>query len=56
MTIVKAPGFRENEVMKLIREKIPTSKIVSNIGAEMAYVLEDESSTHFKELFSLLEG
>eukprot|EP00794_Sanderia_malayensis_P017576 gene17576-19328_t len=55
MTIVKAPGFQENEVINLITTNIPNAKMVSNIGAELAYVLEDESSKHFKEFFTILE-
>ena len=56
MTIVKANEFNENATVNLIMEKIPTAKMVSNVGAEMEFVLEHESSKYFKDLFFHLES
>ena len=56
MTIVKAPNFEENEVINLVRDIIPTSKIVGNIGSELSYILDHESAGTFKDLFACFEG
>ena len=56
MTIVKAPNFEENEVINLVRDIIPTSKIVGNIGSELSYILDHESASTFKDLFACFEG
>lgn len=55
MTIVKAPNFEENEVMNLVRDIIPASKIVGNIGSELSYILDHESANTFKDLFACFE-
>ena len=56
MTIVKSPQFQENKVVSLIHDLIPTAKQVSNIGAELSYILDNDSSKMFKSLFESLEG
>ncbi|XP_065052485.1 phospholipid-transporting ATPase ABCA3-like isoform X1 [Rhopilema esculentum] len=56
LTLVKEPLFQENDVISLIREMVPSAKLVGNIGAEMSYILEHESSKVFKDLFAAFEG
>ena len=56
MIIVKSPQFEENRVVSLIQELIPTAKQVSNIGAELSYILDHDSAKVFKDLFERLEG
>ena len=56
MTIVKGDNFNENRTISLMNEMVPTAKISSNVGAEMSYVLEEESSKQFKPLFEIMEG
>ena len=56
MTIVKSPQFQETQVVSMINKMIPTAKQVGNIGAELSYILEHESSKMFKNLFECLEG
>ena len=56
MTIVKGPNFQENQTRNLIAKAVPTSKVVGNLGAEMSYILEEESTKYFKHLFEQLEG
>ena len=56
MTLVKGDNFNENRTISLMSEMVPTAKISSNVGAEMSYVLEEESSKQFKPLFEILEG
>ncbi len=46
----------DSQVQKAIEGQIPRAKMVSNIGAEMRYVLEHESSSKFKDVFQLLES
>ncbi|XP_047137876.1 phospholipid-transporting ATPase ABCA3 isoform X1 [Hydra vulgaris] len=55
LTLVKGNNFKETKTKSLFAEKIPTSKLVSNIGAEISYILDEENSKHFKGLFSVLE-
>ena len=56
MTLVKGDTFNENRTISLMSEMVPTAKMSSNVGAEMSYVLEEESSKQFKPLFEILEG
>lgn len=56
MTLVKGDNFNENRTISLMSEMVPTAKMSSNVGAEMSYVLEEESSKQFKPLFEILEG
>lgn len=56
MTIVKGPDFQENQTQSLIANKVPTSKMVGNLGAEVSYVLDEQSTKYFKGLFEELEG
>ena len=55
MTLVKAAEFNETAVTGLIESTIPSAKMVSNVGAEMGYTLEHESTQKFKDLFEALE-
>jgi len=55
MTLVKDTNFNENKTLGLVSEMIPTSKLTSNVGAEVGYILESESSKQFKPLFQCLE-
>ena len=56
MTLVKSPQFRETEVVSQILDVVPAAKQVSNIGAEMSYILDHDSAKMFKSLFERFEG
>lgn len=56
MTLVKGQSFQENKTRSLISEAIPSAKLVGNVGLEMSYILEEESTGLFKGLFEELEG
>ena len=56
MTLVKGPDFHENETISLVSGAVTSAKLVGNLGAEMSYILDQESSKHFKGLFKVLEG
>ncbi|XP_057304734.1 phospholipid-transporting ATPase ABCA3-like [Hydractinia symbiolongicarpus] len=55
MTLVKGQNFQENKTRSLISEAIPSAKLVGNVGLEMSYILEEESTGLFKGLFEELE-
>ena len=56
LTLVKGSNFKETKTKSLFAEKLPTSKLVGNIGAEMSYILDEQNVKQFKDLFIALEG
>ena len=56
LTLVKSSTFKTNETTSLISEHIPTAKMVGNVAAELSYVLNEDTTKHFKRLFEKLEG
>ena len=55
MVIVKQPGCNVQEIFSCITHYVPNAKIESNISAELALVLPQESSGSFEEMFTYLE-
>ena len=56
MTLVKGPEFQERKIISLISESIPSAKITSNVSSEISYILQEDDTHHFKELFETVEG
>eukprot|EP00794_Sanderia_malayensis_P017572 gene17572-19324_t len=56
LNLVKSQTFQEQSARNVIEDTIPRAKMVSNIGSEMKYILENESSKQFKGLFQSLEA
>lgn len=46
----------EDLVTQKVTSTVPGSRLVGNAGAELAYVLPQEASSHFSNLFTALEG
>ena len=46
----------EAVVTQKVLSIVPGSRLVGNAGSELAYVLPNNSSAHFSELFTLLES
>lgn len=57
MTVVKESSKCEKgNLTAFIGERVPGSRLVSDAGAEIAYVLPREETKFFANLFSDLEG
>ena len=56
MTIVKEPNCVSSEVESLIKSFIPDAKQVTDVGAELSFILPSNATPQFPELFDSLEG
>ncbi|XP_021358402.1 ATP-binding cassette sub-family A member 3-like [Mizuhopecten yessoensis] len=55
MVIVKKPNCDVDTITKLIRTYVPVAEIESNIAAELSYILQQESSYRFSDMFREME-
>ena len=55
MIMVKEPSCDVSRVQQIITKHVPNAKLESNISAELSFVLPNESSSMFEQLFSSLE-
>ncbi|XP_067672614.1 phospholipid-transporting ATPase ABCA3-like [Haliotis asinina] len=55
MVIVKEPQCVVEKITALVVKYIPEAELESNIGAELSYILPQESAHNFEELFSQLQ-
>ncbi|XP_069124776.1 phospholipid-transporting ATPase ABCA3-like [Argopecten irradians] len=55
MVIVKRPNCDVDNITKLIRTYVPGAEMESNIAAELSYVLQQESSSRFSDMFKDME-
>ncbi|XP_071106304.1 phospholipid-transporting ATPase ABCA3-like [Haliotis cracherodii] len=55
MVIVKEPQCVVGNITALVTKYIPEAELESNIGAELSYILPQESSHRFEELFTQLQ-
>ena len=55
MTIVKDASCDPSRVEKLVKSLAPKAEQVTNVGAELSYILPSSSTPSFPELFDRLE-
>ncbi len=55
MVCVKEPQCDVSQVTQLVTSLVPNAGLESNIGAELSYVLPNESSASFERLFTTIE-
>ena len=56
MTIVKEPNCVSENVEKLIHNYVPDAKQVTDVGAELSFVLPSQGASKFPEMFDSLDG
>lgn len=56
MTVVKEDGCDSMAVSGLIKQKITGAELVTDVGAELSFILPSNSANQFPELFDLLDG
>ena len=56
MVIVKEPSCDSAKVTNTVTSVVQEGKKVTDVGAELSYVLPSSSSQHFPRLFDTLEG
>lgn len=55
MAMVKEPECDTQTITKVIQSFVPGALMESNAGAELSFVLPEESVTHFEALFTKIE-
>ncbi|XP_048408491.1 phospholipid-transporting ATPase ABCA3 isoform X2 [Stegostoma tigrinum] len=55
MVIVKQPHCKVADITTLVKSLIPKADMQTNAGAELSYILPNESTDRFEDLFSQLE-
>ena len=56
LTIAKAADCSESALVSFIQKFVPTGKLVSSVGAEIAFILPSEETKQFPDLFESMEG
>ena len=56
MTIVKEPTCIPHKVEDLVRSFVADAEQVTNVGAELSFILPATATTKFPDLFDNLEG
>ncbi|XP_041362406.1 phospholipid-transporting ATPase ABCA3-like [Gigantopelta aegis] len=56
MVIVKSAVCDVNKITEVVKSYVPQAEVESNIGAELSYILPQESSNRFEELFTQLQN
>ena len=56
MTIVKSSSCDPSKITNLVKSLVPKSEQVTNVGAELSYVLPSSATPSFPELFDHLEA
>ena len=56
MTVVKEPSCVSEAVEGLIHSFVPEAKQVTDVGAELSFVLPSSGAAKFPELFDSLDG
>ena len=56
MTIVKESGCDPQIVSGVVEKMVEGAKQVTDVGAELTFILPSESSQQFPQLFDTLEG
>ena len=55
MTIVKEPSCVSSEVERLVKSFVPSAEMVTNVGAELSFILPSCAVTQFPLLFDEME-
>lgn len=56
MTIVKSASCDPAQIGSLIRSKVPNAEQVTDVGAELTFILPSDATPSFPDLFDSLEG
>ena len=54
--IVKKPSYDSRPITELVISFVKTGKNVTDVGAELSYIIPSNASQHFPKLFDSLEG
>ena len=56
MVIVKSNVCDVNNITQVVKSYVPQAEVESNIGAELSYILPQESCGQFEALFTQLQN
>lgn len=56
MTVVKEPTCISSQVEELVCSFVPAAKQVTDVGAELSFILPSAATAKFPELFDSLDG
>lgn len=56
MTVVKEPGCVSAQVEALVHSFVPNAEQVTDVGAELSFILPSNATSKFPELFDCLDG
>lgn len=56
MTVVKNSSFNSSQLNNVVKSLVPKAERVTDVGAEVSYVLPSSSTHAFPELFDQLEA
>ena len=56
MTIVKEPDCDSRKIINVVKEMVEDSEEVTDVGAELTFVLPSESRNQFPDLFDVIES
>lgn len=56
LTVVKEPQCDSGSVTSLVERMVLGAKMVTDVAAELSFVLPSQSSHQFPDLFDLLDG
>ena len=56
MTVVKSKNCDVEKLKQLIQQRIPSATLENDVGAELSYILPNESAPLFPALFELFEN
>ena len=56
LTIAKREGCISGDVIDVVEQHIPDSRVMSDVGAELSFQLPFSAAQHFPALFQQLEG
>ena len=55
MTVVKEPHCDSGKITSVVERMVLGAKMVTDVAAELSFVLPSQSSSQFPDLFDLLE-
>ena len=56
MTVVKEDNCVSMEVERLVKSFVPTAEQVTDVGAELSFILPSNTAAKFPDLFDQLDG
>ena len=56
LTVVKEPHCDSGKITNVVERMVSGAKMVTDVAAELSFVLPSQSSSQFPDLFDLLES